>query len=482
MVQSRIIVRGGHIVTMDPQLGSIAEGDILIEDGEIVSVAPLLPDVDAEVIDARGRIVAPGMIDTHRHTWQTQARAICADDSLSGYLGRIRFSASPAYTPEDVHLGNHLGALEAINAGVTTILDFSHCNNTPEHSDAAVTGLKDAGIRAVFGYGFFDSSPQQPEFFKAHADRIADFERLAGKYFPDDGGLLTLGVALNEIGLHYGLRFSQAEIEIARRYDALVVTHTGGVWSFPTAIAEIEAAGLLDAAQVHVHCNNLSDDDWSILGRHGCKVSISPETELNMGMGRLAFACERAGIKPTLSTDVMSLNSGDLFTQLRLALAFKRWADTEPLNLAGADPEHVTVSVREALEWVTVNGAEALRLEDKVGSIAVGKRADLMIVGGPGIAQHPIIDPLGTLVFQTTPSDVRTVLIDGKVVKRDGELVGVDVAALTARADASAEAILRRMRDRGDVPGMPPSGLNALRDFMLANMRDIDLAKVPVAR
>jgi cytosine/adenosine deaminase-related metal-dependent hydrolase len=295
MSESRIVVRGGHLVTMDPALGTIPQGDVLIEDGEITAVATSLPDVDAEVIDARGHIVAPGLIDTHRHTWQSQMRALCADWTLGDYFYGIRLAVSPAYTAEDVYLGNRLGALDALNAGVTTILDFSHCNNSPDHSDAAITGLQDAGIRAIFAYGFFDSSPQAPQFFADHGERIKDFQRIAARYFPSGDGLLRLGVALTEVGL-IPLRSTQAEIQAARAHDALIVTHTGTVWSLPSGIAQLDAAGLLGPEQVHVHCNALTDLEWDILARHRAKISISPETELNMGMGRLVFqAAEQTG-------------------------------------------------------------------------------------------------------------------------------------------------------------------------------------------
>ncbi|WP_415977222.1 amidohydrolase family protein [Rhodococcus sp. 077-4] len=474
MTRHRTIVRGGHLVTMDPQLGTLPSTDILIEDGIIVAIGPNLPDAHAEVIDAKNHIVAPGLIDTHRHTWQTQMRALCADWTLADYFYGIRLSVSPAYTADDVYVGNRLGAVEALNAGVTTILDFSHCMNSPDHSDAAVTGLRDAGIRGVLGYGFFDSSPQTPQFFATHADRIADFERIAAQHFPDPAGLLNLGVALTEVGLR-PLRDTAAEVAVARAHDALIVTHTGCIWSMPSGIAELDEAGLIDANQVHVHCNTLTDDEWDILARRGAKVSISPETELNMGMGKLVFdAAERRGIEPTLSTDIMSLNSGDMFAQTRMAIGFKRWSDTEKANNARQDPAAVSVSAHDALKWTTVNAAKALGMRDRIGSITVGKRADLILVGGPSITQHTHIDPAGTLVFQTSAEDVRTVLVDGKVVKRDGEMVDVDLPALTARAAESSRSVLERVRRAVPVlPGTPEGMFEGVGAMLKANLKEI---------
>lgn len=465
----RILLQGATLVTMDADHGVLV-GDVLIEDERIAAIGSDLDVVDAEVVDVTGHVVAPGMVDTHRHTWQTQARAICADWTLADYFYGIRLAISPSYDATDVHLGNKLGALEAISSGVTTILDFSHCNNTPEHSDAAVTGLADAGIRARFSYGFFDSSPMAPAYFADHASRVKDFERVASTYFSGPGRL-SLGVALTEMGLvPFGA--SRREIEVAREHDALIATHMACVWQMPSGFDEIADAGLLGPDMVHIHCNTLTDEQWRRLADSGGKVSISVETELNMGMGRPVFAqCEAHGVKPTLSCDVISLNSGDLVSQARMGLGFKRWADTEHLNLAGSDPTEVSTTTLQAMEWATINGAEACGLGDQVGSITVGKQADLMVVGGPGFATHPMLDAPGAIIFQTTPSDVRHVLIAGEFVKRDGELVGHDLPRLLAEADESGTRIAERARRLS--PGMPESpadGFDQVTAAALANL------------
>jgi cytosine/adenosine deaminase-related metal-dependent hydrolase len=460
---TRTLIRGGHVLTMDPTLGDLPTGDVLVEDGVIAAVAPSLEVSDAEVIDAAGHLVLPGLVDTHRHTWQSLVRGICGDWTLGDYYFGIRLAISPAFTADDVRLGNRLGALDALNAGVTTLLDFSHCNNTPEHSDGAVQGLLDTGIRAAFCYGFFESSPEATRFGD-HSARLKDFHRIADTYFTSDG-LLTLGVSLSEL---FGLPWDRtvAELAAARERRALIVNHTGCVWGsvLTGGVGELDALGLLGPDMVHVHCNTLDDAEWDALARSGGKISISVETELNMGMGRPVFArCRRHGLAPTLSADVISLNSGDLWHEMRFGLGFTRWEATEAVNLANAMPETVTTSAKEALGWSTVNAADALGLGDRIGSLTPGKRADLQLVGGTGIEQHPRIDPYATLVFQTTTADVRTVLVDGRVVKRDGLLTGVDLPRLAVEADTAAQAVLGRVHAAGHtLPGTPAGAFEAL--------------------
>ncbi|TMR28961.1 hypothetical protein ETD96_36510 [Actinomadura geliboluensis] len=448
------MIRGGYVATADPSFGNLPSGEVLIQDGVIVAVGVGITADDAEVVDATGKLVIPGMIDTHRHTWQTQMRGICADMSLLGYMNTIRLAISPNYRAEDVHIGNRVGALEAINAGVTTILDFSHCNNSPEHADAAINGLKGSGIRALFSYGFFDSSPTTTKFAD-HAERLADFRRIVA----ENAGTsrLTFGVALTEMGL-IPWEDTVREINLARELGARIATHTGCFWGSVVCggIKELHHAGLLGPDHVHIHANTLDEEEWRYLGEAGVHVSISPETEMNMGMGYPVFEqCRVHGINATLSCDVISLNSGSLVTQMRLGIAADRFAQNAPINRQGQMPDVLATTCDDALKWATINGAAACGLDDQIGSLTPGKKADIVIVGNPNsFTGQPAIDPVGSLVFQSTPEDVWDVFIDGVAVKRNGRLVGVDLTALFEQANASKDRILAEVAKT--YPQLPP--------------------------
>jgi cytosine/adenosine deaminase-related metal-dependent hydrolase len=469
----RLVIENGYVLSMDDAIGELERGSVLVEGDRIAEVASSIDAGDAERIDARGMVVMPGFVDTHRHTWQTALRAICADWTLMEYFRGIRLNISPEYTADDVYAGNYVGALEAIDAGVTSILDFSHCNNSPEHADAGIAGLREAGIRAVYAYGYYPSPVPEPAFAD-HSDRIADARRVQAEHFSSTEGLLTMGVAITEAGL---LPWEQtaAEARSARELGVLLTAHTACVWGSQSTmgVRELEAHGLLDSEQVHVHCNALSDEELGLLAEAGAKVSSTPETELQMGMGHPVIGRALAlGMKPTLGCDIVSLNAGDMFAQMRIGLQFERAMQNDPVIASGEMPARLGLGVRDALRWATVNGVEALGLAARTGSLSPGKQADLILVGGDALNMTPRPEPVGSLVVQANASNVDTVVIAGRVVKRGGVLVDLDPARVRRLAEESRERVFGAVTAKG--PLLPPEqegfteALNQLAEANLA--------------
>jgi len=470
-----MLIAGGYVLSMDDEVGEHEAADVLIEDGVIAAIGADLEVGDAERVDASGCVVMPGFIDTHRHTWQTPFRGICADWTLRDYFRGIRQRISPNCSADDIYAGNWVGALEALDAGVTTILDFSHSNNTPAHADAALAGLRDAGIRAVFGYGYFPAPSAGGEAaFADHDARIADALRIRTDELASDDALVTMGIALTETGL-LPFDLTIAEVASAREMEVPTVLHTGCSWGslITEGIGELHHHGLLGPEQVHVHCNTLDERDFDRLAGADCKVSSSPETEIQMGMGHpvIRRALDR-GMRPSLSCDVISGNSGDMFAQMRLGLQFMRCMDNDADNAAGRMPEQLDLKVRDALAWGTVNGAHAMGLETRVGSLAPGKQADLIVIGGRRLNMIPMADPVGTLVSQANPSNVEHVLVAGRFVKRDGELVGVDLDRARRLAEEASERVISAVTaDGGPVlPPPDPSFDDAINAMAAANL------------
>jgi 5-methylthioadenosine/S-adenosylhomocysteine deaminase len=469
----RLLIENGYVVSMDDAIGELEEGSVLVEGDRIVEVAPRIEGADAERIDARGMVVMPGFVDTHRHTWQTALRAICADWTLMEYFRGIRVNISPEYTADDVYAGNYVGALEALDAGVTSILDFSHCNNSPDHADAGIAGLREAGIRAVYAYGYYPSPVAEPAF-ASHDERIADARRVQAEHFSSADGLLTMGVAITETGL-LPWEETAAEVRSARELGVLLTAHTACVWGSRSTmgVPELQAHGLLDSAQVHVHCNALSDGELEMLADAGAKVSSTPETELQMGMGHPVIGRALAlGMRPTLGCDIVSLNSGDMFAQMRIGLQFERAMENDPVIASGQMPATLRLGVRDALRWATVNGSEALGLGARVGSLTPGKQADLVLVGGEALNMAPRPDPVGSVVVQANASNVDTVLVAGHAVKRGGRLVEPDLARARRLVEESRERIFNAVAAKGPLLPPEPEGfteaLNQLAETNLA--------------
>ena len=280
-----------------------------------------------------------------------------------------------------------------------------------------------------------------------------------------------MGISLTEPGL---IPFDQTEIEVrtARDLGVIMATRTGCVWSLPTGLDQFAARGLLGPDMVHVHCTTCSAREWELLRASDAKISTSPETEIQMGMGHPPI--RRAldlGLTLSLSCDVMSGNSGDMFAQMRLGLQFARCMDNDRLNADRDDPRALTYAVRDALGWATVNGARALGMEDRIGSLTPGKQADVIVVGPRGDRLNMLApaNPVGAVVTQANPSNVQTVLVAGRAVKRAGRLVGVDVPRLHGMVEASCEGILARTLADGPILPDPRPSFADLAGPLLPN-------------
>lgn len=442
-MSKRTLLRGGHVVTFDDALGELVGADVLVEGDRIAAVGEAVDAPDAEIVDVRGHVVLPGFIDTHRHTWQTAFRGVAADWTHDQYLRAVRLGISPACAPGDLYIGTFLGALEALDAGVTTVLDFSHSLTTSEHADEALRGLREAGPRAVFAYGYQAVASSDYAFTDNEA-RLADARRLRGRELADDDGLVTMGVALAELGL-VPFEDTLAQVDSAREMGVSTVLHSGCRWGSPVThgVPELDYHGLLGPDQIHVHCNALTPRDLRRLAENDCKVSSSPETEMQMGMGYPVIGRALGlGMRPSLSCDTISCNSGDMFAQMRLALQAERCRHNDADNARQETPSDLRLGVRDALRWATTNGAEALGMGDRIGSLTPGKQADVIVVGGRRLNVSPMADPVGCMIAQASAANVEHVLVAGRFVKRDGQLQDRDIERAVHDARVSAESIL----------------------------------------
>jgi len=426
---ARTLIQGATVLSMDGDIGNLVRGDILIEGSTIKAIGEHLEVGDAMVIDASGMIAMPGMVDTHRHSWEGQLRRINPNAAtLEDYCNATHFSFAKYYRPADMYIGNLLSALGCIDAGITTLVDNSHNSRTGAHSDAAVEALLDAGIRAVHASG----APVAGEWDKAHWP--GNLERLQEKYIKHgDNPLLSLAV------------MAQLEPELwaeARRLGLPIITEFFG-GGMAAQLPELHRKGLLRSDNIFNHCTALPDAGWEILREAGVRVNVCPRSDAHYGIEDGMFAmqsAQRHGISPGLSVDNETSYSGDMFMEMRVAFYLQRVMGMHQQRCCGEDHHPVvTLPAHSLLKSATIDGAFCAGLQDKVGSLVAGKQADLILINAQDINLYPVGNAFGTVVHAAERSNVDTVMIGGRIVKRDGKVLGVDSERLRAAIDESRE-------------------------------------------
>jgi cytosine/adenosine deaminase-related metal-dependent hydrolase len=412
-----VVFRNATVLTMDPSIGLLKGGDVLVADKRIAAAGQRLTVPDGTVeIDASDGILMPGMIDTHRHMWQTALRGFGADWTLTNYFMFYYINWGKMFRPEDIYAGNLLSAIEAVDAGVTTSVDWSHGLQTTQHADAAVDALEEIPGRFVLAYGNLLGAPwewsRKPEF--------ADFikRRIDGR-----GDMLRMQMAFDVTG---DPAFPErGAFEAARDFGLSVTTHAG-VWGATNdnGIRLMSENGFLNPSTICVHATTLSDDSYQRIAAAGAYTSISSESEASAGQGYSpTWHLRQFGIPVSLSMDTSVWWSADLFSAMRATLN----ADRARAHLEAHQRNETVVNnflrAEQVVNWATMGGAKALGMDSLVGSITPGKRADLVLIKNDAAPDmFPIINPYGHVVFQACRGDVHTVMVDGRVLKYDRQL------------------------------------------------------------
>ena len=323
----KILLKGGTVLSVDPDIGDRTTADVLIEDDKIVAVEDTIDiGTDADVVDCSGKIVIPGFVDTHRHTWEAAIRNCAPNATLDDYFVEVLDTFAPLYRAEDVYASNLAGSLECLNAGITTLVDWSHINNTPDHADAAIQGLKETGIRAQYAYGSANTSLEKYWFFSAEAIPSDDVRRVRSTYIPGDDGLITMAIATRGPGFTQD-QVVQAEWELARELGIPITVHVGmGRMAGRFGMVEqLDRLGLLGPDTTYIHCCYFSDHEWQRVADTGGTISIAPQVETQMGHGWPPVnKARKFGLRPSLSIDVVTTVPGDMFTQIRAAFGAER--------------------------------------------------------------------------------------------------------------------------------------------------------------
>ncbi len=478
----RYIIRGGHVMSIDPQVGDFASADVLVEGKKILAVGPNLRAGGAAEIDARGKIVMPGFIDTHHHQFETALRSFLANGVLindqSGsasatpsYFEYILLTFAPVYRPEDVYISELFGGLAQLDDGVTTVHDVSQIHHSPDHSDEAVRALFDTGRRAAFGY--FESAGGV-----AGNQYPFDAPRIKTQFFSSSDQLVHM-IMGGEVYL--GDATADASWTIGRQLDLQIAAHILSPFGIRPIFDRL-AAGTggnghigIGADNLFIHMTGMSDAAWQRVKDVGAQVSIAFPIEMNMRHGMPPIVrMQQMGLEPSLSTDVEVTMTADFFTQMRVAMNLQRMVvnqmtlDKPNGNQNLPDPRNwelpqtaitsddvpffpywpkppagipAPLTARDALRFATINGAKHLRLDKKTGSLTPGKEADIIILDATAINVAPLNNVPGAVVSLMDRSNVESVIVAGKVRKWKGKLLDVDLNNLRRQLENSRDDI-----------------------------------------
>ncbi len=461
----RILIRGGAVMSMDPKVGDFAQADVLIEGKKIVAVGPSLHAGGASVIDARGRIVMPGFIDTHHHQFETALRSFLADGVLindgSGspsanqtYFEYILLKFAPVYRPQDVYINELFGGLSQLDDGVTTVHDVSQIHHSPQHSDAAIQALFDTGRRAAFG--FFESAGAAILGTNPGNKYPTDAPRIKNQWFSSSDQLVHM-IMGGEVYL--GDPSTDLSWTIGRQLGLQIAAHVLSPFGIRPIFDKL-AAGTggnghigIGPDNLFIHMTGMSDMAWQKVKDSGAQVSLAVPIEMNMRHGMPPILkMQSLGIEPSLSVDVECTMTADFFSQMRGMMTMQRMVvnqmileqgDFTPPNQwptpAATTPSLLTT--RDVLRYATMNGAKALRLDGKVGSLTPGKEADIIILDAQAINVAPLNHVPGAVVSLMDRTNVETVLVAGKVRKWKGRLLGVDLPRLRQQLEASRDYV-----------------------------------------
>jgi 5-methylthioadenosine/S-adenosylhomocysteine deaminase len=433
----RLLLKGGAIISMDPKVGDLVQGDVLIEGKKIAAIAPALNAAGAQVIDARDIIIVPGFVDCHRHSWEAPLRRINPNSpTIADYSNATHLSFAKAYRPQDHYAANYLTAVGCIDAGITCVIDNSHNSRSGDHSDAAVEALIDSGVRAVHASG----SPSAGDW--AH-QWPQDLERLQKKYFSSTDQLVTLRMFSG---------VNRDNWALARKLALRITTEFQG----PQAAALLEPLAqdkLVGPDNTFNHCGALPEKTWQIFVDTGANINVCPRSDAQYGLGEGVCALQSAwdhGIKPGLSVDNETSYSTDMFMEMRVALFLQR-AVAQNRRFSGDQNPPKPLMVRDVLYCATMGGARCAGLDDKIGSLAPGKEADLLMIRADDINLYPLNNAVGTVVQAAERSNIDTVIIGGRVRKYRGQVAGLDMKRLRTMVEESRNHLFAAAGFRPDV-------------------------------
>jgi 5-methylthioadenosine/S-adenosylhomocysteine deaminase len=432
--RGNFVIRNAYVMTMDPTVGDLDNADVFVRNGEIIAVGSNLSASGAEVLDGSDMIVLPGFIETHWHTWTSLLRSLAGDEPERGYFPTSR-GIGQFYTANDMYVATRLAAAEAIQSGITFVHDWCHNVRGPDFAESDLQALAESGIRARFSYGVATAQANSEPINTTDLARLStNWENYSNE------GLLSLGLAwratvADENGREVPEVFRR-DYQAARALGLPISVHASSSRAGTGDIAALSSAGLLGPHLQIIHAIWATPDEVQQLADSGTTVSLSPYSELRIGYG-LPSTGEllAADIPVGLSVDTTALSgNADMFAIMKVI---------QNIGNARANDEF-GLPARKVLELATIGGARSMGIDNLVGSLTPGKRADLIMVDTRHLNLAVPGEPAHMLVEAAQPLNVDTVMVDGRILKRAGELTSLNVNQTVSEASAASLAVRER--------------------------------------
>ena len=428
-------IANAYVMTMEGALGDIPGGSVHVRNGEIVGVGK---DVKGggQKIDGTGMIVMPGLVETHWHMWNTLYRSFSGDKPEEGYFPTVaRFGQQ--MNADDVFQSTRLAAAEAINSGTTFVHSWCHNVRSTAHAEADIRALAEVGIRARHSCGWPQGLPDTQSADQAPIESLArDWKSWSNE------GLITLGMAWRGQFRAGPIKpeVYQPEVDNARKLGLPITVHVASARKAVNQIEPLYNGKLLGKDVQLIHTLSASPAELDMIKASGSAVSVSPGSELRIGYGYPQISEMLAkGIPLGISVDTSALvGSSNLFAVLKLA------RDCEN---AKAESEF-KMPARKALELGTIEGARSMGMGDEIGSLAPGKRADLIAINPNALNMAVVTDPAHVVLEATGSENIDTVVVDGRILKRGGKLAALDTPKVVAGARAALAGVRERTKWR----------------------------------
>lgn len=447
---SSVLFKNAFVMSCNTGIGDLDGADVLVQGAKITAVGHHLESGSAEVVDASGMLLMPGLIDTHSHLWETPFKGRASDAWGMEYFTNIHPLGS-YMSAEDAYAGIYAGLIESLSQGVTTMFDYNTCIHTPEYADAAIQAIRDARIRGVMGYDLRGKEAKITTSLPPSEGRFADIERVLGTITNNPDDLVRLAVCLSAVTPETIDQIAR-EIDFSRSMGCMSTWHCNA----PGEVEAIADRGLLGPDILPAHGNYTTDRDLALLGAVGGYLTTQPEAETYAGRRSMSMVARghRAGVGIALGVDVPVIMNLGLLPQMRLMHYLQRYMDGLVERHEGRVPVvrrrgTPTLNPRDIVNFATLNGAGALGISDCIGQIAPGFQADIVLLDTRnfGMAEG---DPAGHVVLNTTGGDVSTVMVAGAFRKRDGAMVDVDLPSMLRAREAARDKVYERA---GEVSG-----------------------------